>query len=88
MSDYDNTNSGALFNAIDKKTKPTSPDYTGSLNVDGTDYWLSSWIKTSKSGGKFMSLSVTPKDAPKSAPKTQPKPAPKQDAFDDSDVPF
>lgn len=86
MSEYESTNKGALFKN-DKKEKDTHPDYKGSINVDGTEYWLSSWIKTSKAGGKFMSLSVTPKDAPKSAPKT----APKQDSgFDDmdSDIPF
>ena len=59
--EYDNTNSGALFRN-DKKETEKHPDYKGSLNVDGTDYWLSAWLKESKEGKKFMSLSVQPKD--------------------------
>lgn len=82
MSDYDNTNTGVLFKN-DKKEKESHPDYRGSVNVGGAEYWLSSWIK-SGAKGKFMSLSVTPKDAPKSAP----KPAPKPDDFDLDDAPF
>ena len=61
MADYDNTNSGALFKNERKETEKHA-DYRGSLNVDGTDYWVSSWIKTSKTGQKFMSLSVKRKD--------------------------
>src|SRR5262245_26474539 len=60
--EYDNTNRGVLFNERDKKTKDEDRDYAGSINVDGTEYWLSAWIRTSKkTGQKFMSLSVKPK---------------------------
>jgi hypothetical protein len=61
MADFDNTNRGVLFSERDKKTKDDDRDYSGSLNVDGTEYWLSAWIKTSKAGNKFLSLSVKPK---------------------------
>src|SRR5262245_53413861 len=60
--EYDNTNRGALFRNEDK-TEENHPDYRGSLNVDGTELWLSAWIKTSKKGTKYMSLSVKPKQA-------------------------
>jgi hypothetical protein len=63
ISTFDNTNRGALFKD-DKKAKDTDRDYSGSINVDGVEYWVSGWIKTSKKGTKFLSLSVKPKDAP------------------------
>ena len=62
MSDFDNTNSGALFKN-DKEGNENRPDYKGSINVNGVDFWLSSWLKTSKAGNKYMSLSVQAKEA-------------------------
>jgi hypothetical protein len=58
---YDDTNRGALFRDADKQ-KDGDRDYSGTINIDGTDYWLSAWIKTSAKGTKYMSLSVKPKD--------------------------
>lgn len=78
---YDNTNSGALFKN-DRKQNDKHPDYNGSLNVDGTDYWLSGWLKE-KNGKKFFSLSVKPKDA-----NYKPKSKPAQNEAIDEDVPF
>ena len=82
---YDNTNRGAIFKNDDKQ-QDNHPDYKGSLNVNGVDMWVSGWLKTSeKTGKKFMSLSVKPKeDKPfkqVSSPKRQPV------EFDD-DIPF
>jgi len=68
MSDYDDTNRGALFKNI-KKESDKHPDYKGSLNVDGQEFWLSSWLKVSKSGEKYMSVSVTPKEQQAAKPK-------------------
>jgi len=82
--EYDTTNRGSLFKN-DRKDDAKFPDYKGSLNVDGTDYWLSAWIKISKDGNKFMSLSVKNKNADASL---QPKKKVKQEQFDDSDLPF
>ena len=59
MPEYDNTNRGVLFKN-DQKEQDNHPDYTGKINVGGKDFWLSAWIKTSKAGQKFMSLSVKP----------------------------
>lgn len=83
MSAYDQTNSGIL-SRNERKEQDSHPDFTGSINVNGTDYWLNGWVKTKKdNSGKFFSLSVRPKDAPKAAPKVS-------TSFDDmtSDFPF
>jgi len=83
--EYDNSNRGSLFKN-DRKDDAKFPDYKGSINVDGTDYWLSAWIKVSKDGNKFMSLSVKNKNADASLNKKPSKV--KQEEFDDSDLPF
>jgi hypothetical protein len=62
-STYDNTNKGIL-GRNDRKTLDTHPDFSGSINVEGREYWLSGWVKERKDGsGRFFSLSVKPKDA-------------------------
>lgn len=70
MKQYDDTNRGALFKN-ERKEQESHADYRGSLNVDGTDYWVSSWIKTSKNGQKFMSLSVKRKDGTADRPEAK-----------------
>jgi len=60
MAEYDNTNRGVLFKN-DKKEEEKHPDYRGNINIGGKEFWLDAWIKKSKAGVKFMSLSVKPK---------------------------
>ena len=64
--EYDNTNRGMLMKNLNK-TADNYPDYSGSINVNGVDHWLSGWIKESKKGTKFFSLSIKPKDEQKKA---------------------
>jgi uncharacterized protein (DUF736 family) len=53
---------GALFKNK-KKTDDKHADYTGTVRVDGTDYFLDAWIKKSQAGETFMSLRLKPKNA-------------------------
>lgn len=78
--EYDNTNRGTLFKN-EKKESDSHADYNGSINIEGEEYWLNAWIKTSKSGSKFMSLSVKQKQARATKPASRP-------SSDDSDLPF
>lgn len=56
-------NSGTL-GKNQRKTEDKHPEYAGEINVDGTDYWLSAWVKTNgQTGEKFFSLSVKKKEA-------------------------
>lgn len=77
--EYDNNNTGVLFKN-DKDGNDKRPDYKGSIQVNGVDYWLSAWIRDGKKG-KFMSLKVEPKEA-------QPVAKVRQDAGFDDDIPF
>jgi hypothetical protein len=62
VTEYDNTNRGVLFKNAEKRTE-RSADYSGSLNVDGVEFFLDAWVKeSSKDGRKFFSLSVKRKD--------------------------
>jgi hypothetical protein len=60
---YDNTNRGALFRNDDKDpNNDKERDYSGTLDVEGAEYWVSGWVRTSKkTGKKYLSLSVKPK---------------------------
>jgi uncharacterized protein (DUF736 family) len=78
---YDNTNRGVLFKN-DRKENDNHPDYRGSVNVSGVEYWLSAWIKECDKG-KFMSLSVKPKEEKPQKPSQ----ATRQPAYGDDDPP-
>ena len=79
MKKLDDKNRGTLFRN-DRKEGDKSPDFKGSINVGGADHWINGWIRQSKTGEKFMSLSVRPKgEAPA-------KKAPAQDFNDE--IPF
>jgi len=81
MKEFDNTNKGIL-SRNDRKEKDQHPDFKGQINIEGTEYWLSGWVKGRKDGtGKFFSLSAAPKEA-----KFEEKPVAK--AKIDSDLPF
>lgn len=82
MTEYDNTNRGALFKN-DKGDNPKRPDYTGTLDVGGVPHKISGWVRESKKGDKFLSLAIEVKED-KPAPE---KPAEKQPDLDD-DIPF
>lgn len=64
---YSNENRGALF-LNDRKKTDKHPDFTGKIDVNGTEFYISAWKKVSKSGTKFMSLSVNPVQEKETAP--------------------
>jgi hypothetical protein len=85
---YDNKNRGSLFKN-DRKELDTHPDYNGSINIEGTDYWLNGWLKESKKDGKkFFSLSVKPKDQAAGKSPVKAKSAPAKTRDEDSEIPF
>jgi len=75
--EYDNTNTGILFKNESDNEK--APNYKGKINVNGNEMQIAGWVRTSKSGNKFLSLKISELNPNGSA-----KPIPKQD----EDIPF
>ena len=85
--EYDNKDRGVLYRN-ENKTSENHPDYSGSVNVSGTDYWLSGWLKESKKDNKkFFSLSVRPKGDAAPKPVNKPVKSAEPDDFD-QEIPF
>ena len=82
MSQYDESNRGSIWKN-DRKEKPTHPDFKGTLNVDGVEYWVSAWKRKPDANPKAPALtfSVQPKE------QQAPEPDPEPESFDD-DIPF
>lgn len=99
MADYDNTNRGSIWKN-EKKDKDTHPDFTGSLNVGGVEYWVSAWKRKEGAAAKApaLSFSIKPKDE---QPTSQRAPSRREDPIstgrlpprqnilpDDDEIPF
>lgn len=91
---YDNTDTFILFRS-DKEGNEKRPDYTGTINIDGTEYRLAAWIKDGRKG-KFMTGKIgdevegkqsQSQSPPQSEQRTQRQAPPPVDQFDD-DIPF
>lgn len=72
MAEYDNTNKGSIWKN-DKKESEKHPDFTGSLNVEGVEYWVSAWKRKPDASEKAPALSFAVK-VKEDKPKQQAKP--------------
>ena len=94
---YDNNNRGALF-LNDRGGNEKAPNYKGSINIEGVEYWCSLWKQTSKKGDVYLSISVKPKQeqARKSQPQSgsnqqhnaAPTPIQTERILEEDDIPF
>ena len=78
--EYDNTNRGSVWKNAKKETD-NHPDFTGSLDVDGVQYWVSAWKKKEGANPNAPALSFSIK-------LKEPKPAQDGGGDDDSEIPF
>ncbi|MCP5101369.1 MAG: hypothetical protein GY943_37965 [Chloroflexi bacterium] len=100
MSDYDNSNRGAIWGNTKKETA-SHPDLKGEINATGEhvcehcgktttsvlDFWVSAWKRKPDANPKApaLSMSLTAKDTQQ---QQAPAPAPTQDSGLDDDIPF
>ncbi len=52
--------SGSLFRN-DRKNNDKSPDYQGTVMINGVEMWINGWLKEGNNG-KFFSLAFKPKE--------------------------
>lgn len=99
MTQYDDTNRGQIW-MNDKKETEKHPDFKGSINVEGVEYWVSAWKRKPDANPKApaLSFSIQKKEVPADVRQaaqhsnhgSASKPAqsaPPVDDFDD-DIPF
>lgn len=93
MAKFDDTNRGSCWPNKKKRPDKKDPDFTGSINVDGHDYWFDAWRKApdAKENAPSLSFRVRRKDGkPQEATQEATPPARRasmKDAFDD-EIPF
>lgn len=97
---YDNSNRGAIWKNDDKR-EDSHPDFKGSLNVNGQEFWVSAWRRKEGAASKApaLSFSIKPKEEqqsisqramPKGDPISSGRLPPRQNIIPDadSDIPF
>jgi hypothetical protein len=96
---YSNEGKLTLF-PNDKGGNEKRPDYRGTFTLNGVDYKVSLWERTSQNGGKrYISGPIEaaqakpdeclpPLPKPRPAPMPAPTPAPKQQTETTEDIPF
>ena len=86
MPEYDNTNRGQIW-ANSRKETERHPDFTGSLNVDGVEYWVSAWKRKPDANPKAPALSFSIK-AKDDEPSRELPPKVKTEPEFDDEIPF
>ena len=87
MKEYKSENRGAIWPNDRMREGKQDPQFTGNLNVDGVEYWVSAWKRKpdAKQGSPSLSFSVNRKEANKAPNPQSATEAP--DDFDD-EIPF
>lgn len=67
MTEYDRTNRGSIWRNEKKDIKDvydTKPDFTGTLNVEGREFYVSAWKRKEGANPKSpaLSMSIKPKE--------------------------
>jgi hypothetical protein len=70
--DFDfNLNRGYLMPTRKEKTAETDTDFSGSLDVNGTKFQISAWMRVSAQGQEYLRLAIRPENAVPKKSKTK-----------------
>ena len=89
---YDNRNKGSIWKN-EKKEKDTHPDFTGTINVEGTEFWISAWKRKEGASPKSPALSFqvkrkeVPEQVKQAVRRSEDQPEPPKNDFSD-DIPW
>ena len=87
MTEYDNTNRGSIWKNEKMRPDKNDPEFTGSLNVNGAEYWVSAWKRKPDASDKAPALSFSIKRKEKDATPQRPVGAGRNADMND-DIPF
>lgn len=59
--EFDNTNRFVLFKQDEPKGDERDADYSGTLNVNGAEFFIDGWVKTTQAGKRMLSGRIKPK---------------------------
>jgi hypothetical protein len=91
MTEYDNTNRGSIWKNEKMRPDKNDPEFTGSLNVNGAEYWVSAWKRKHDASDKAPALSFSIKRKEKDAKPASNAPTRSRGASNDEfsdDIPF
>ena len=77
---YDKTNTFAIFVNDRKEAGSKQPDRTGTINVDGVEYFMDAWLGKTQAGATYLQGKVKRKDKQPNAPQQQHAPRQAQPA--------
>jgi len=81
-TEYDNTNRGSIWKNHKRETDK-HPHLTGTLNVEGKEFWVSAWVKDKNANPKAPELTLSIREKDK-----QDNIVPFQPAVEDDDLPW
>jgi hypothetical protein len=86
MSNFDNSNRGSIWKNEDRKSE-THPQFKGSAEVNGVEYWVSGWLRKADANPKAPDMSFSFQAKEQQSQVAPPAGPDIGDSFDD-DIPF
>jgi len=87
MSEYDNTNKGAIWKN-EKRETDKHPHFKGNANIDGVEYWVSAWKRDENAKPKSPALKFSFERKDETHAKGMESAKAAADPLDSEEIPF